>query len=119
MHSTMFTPAKKQLIKYSFSPFTAEEVATGNAIPGHDWSGLTAVRNGELYKMPLGMYYWFPPCSDSPLSLQWLAQKLYPELFEDLDMDAEIKDFYQRFYGVTLTDEDLNTLYNPPAESAM
>ena len=103
----------------SFSAFTAEEVASGNAVPGHDWSGLTAVRNGEFYKMPLGMYYWFPPCSDSPLSLQWMAQKLYPELFEDLDMDAEIKDFFQRFYGVTLTDEDLNTLYNPPAESAM
>ena len=34
-------------------------------------------------------------------------------------MDAEIKDYFQNFYGVTLTDEDLNTLYNPPAESAM
>jgi len=103
----------------SFSAFTAEDVANGTAVPGHDWTGLTAVQNGEFYKMPLGMYYWFPPCSDSPLSLQWMAQKLYPELFEDLDMDAEIKDFFQRFYGVTLTDEDLNTLYNPPAESAM
>ena len=103
----------------SFSAFTAEDVANGTAVPGHDWTGLTSVQNGEFYKMPLGMYYWFPPCSDSPLSLQWMAQKLYPELFEDLDMDAEIKDFFQRFYGVTLTDEDLNTLYNPPAESAM
>ena len=34
-------------------------------------------------------------------------------------MDAEIKNYFQNFYGVTLTDEDLNTLYNPPAESAM
>ena len=103
----------------SFSAFTAEEVANGTAVQGHDWSGLTAVQNGDFYKMPLGMYYWFPPCSDSPLALQWMAQKLYPELFEDLDMDAEIKDFFQRFYGVILTDEDLNTLYNPPADSAM
>ena len=103
----------------SFSAFTQEDIANGTAIPGHDWTGLTAVQNGEFYKMPLGMYYWFPPCSDSPLALQWLAQKLYPQLFEDLDMDAEIKDYFQRFYGVMLTDEDLETLYNPPAESAM
>lgn len=103
----------------SFSAFTAEEVASGNAVPGHDWSGLTAVRNGEFYKMPLGMYYWFPPCSDSPLSLQWMAKHLYPELFEDLDMDAEIVSFFQRFYGVSLTEEDLQLLYNPPADSAM
>ena len=103
----------------SFSAFTAEDLMNNTAIPGHDWSGLTAVQNGDVYKMPLGMYYWFAPCSDSPLALQWLAKHLYPELFEDIDMDAEIKDYFQNFYGVTLTDEDLNTLYNPPAESAM
>ena len=40
-------------------------------------------------------------------------------LFEDIDMDAEIKDYFQNFYGITLTDEDLHTLYNPPTESAM
>ena len=103
----------------SFSAFTAEDIANGTAVAGHDWTGLTAVENGDFYKMPLGMYYWFPPCSDSPLALQWMAQKLYPELFEDIDMDAEIKEYFQRFYGVTLTDEDLDTLYNPPADSAM
>jgi len=103
----------------SFSAFTPEQIASGNAVAGHDWSGLAAVANNRLYKMPLGMYYWFPPCSDSPLALQWLAKKLYPELFEDIDMDKEIKDYFLRFYKVTLTDEDLKTLYNPPAESAM
>ena len=48
-----------------------------------------------------------------------MAQKLYPELFEDLDIDQEIRDYYKNFYGIELTDEDMNTLYNPPAESAM
>lgn len=103
----------------SFSAFTAEDIAANNAVAGHDWTGLTSVQNGEFYKMPLGMYYWFPPCSDSPLALQWMAKHLYPELFTDIDMDTEIKDYYERFYGVTLSDEDLYTLYNPPAESAM
>jgi len=102
----------------SFSAFTEDDIANGTAVPGHDWTGLTSVQNGEFYKMPVGMYYWFPPCSDSPLALQWMAKKLYPELFEDLDMDAEIKDYFQNFYGVTLSDDDLATLYNPPVESA-
>lgn len=103
----------------SFSAFTAEDIATNNVIAGHDWSGLASVQNGDFYKMPLGMYYWFPPCSDSPLALQWMAKHLYPELFADIDMDAEIKEYFKEFYGVTLSDEDLHTLYNPPAESAM
>ena len=103
----------------SFSAFTAEQVMNNEAIEGHDWSGLTSVKNGEFYKMPLGMYYWFPPCSDSPLALIWIAKHIYPEQFSDIDMDKEIKDFYSRFYGIELSEEDLDTLYNPPAESAM
>lgn len=103
----------------SFSAFTPEDITNGTAIEGHDWSGLSSVRHHEFYKLPLGMYYWFPPCSDSPLALQWMAQKLYPNLFDDINMDRVIKDYYQRFYGVTLTDEDMETLYNPPADSAM
>lgn len=102
----------------SFSPFTAEELMTSSAVEGHDWSGLTAVKNGEVYKMPLGVYYWYPPCSDSPLALQWLAKTLYPELFEDIDMDQVIVDYYRDFYGLELTEADLDTLYNPPPESA-
>ena len=103
----------------SFSAFTAEDILNSTAVEGQDWSQLTTVKNGRVYKLPLGVYYWFPPCSDSPLALQWMAQKLYPELFEDLDIDQEIRDYYKNFYGIELTDEDMNTLYNPPAESAM
>ncbi len=103
----------------SFSAYTAEDIKNSTAGEGHDWSGLTAVKNGEVYKMPLGMYYWFPPCSDTPLALQWMAKLVYPELFEDIDIDAEIKDYYQKFYGITLSDADLDVIYNPPAESAM
>lgn len=103
----------------SFSAFTADDILNSTAVEGQDWSGLSAVKSGEVYKMPLGMYYWFPPCSDTPLALEWLAKTTYPELFEDIDMDAEIKDYYSAYYGVTLTDEDLNLIYNPPAESAM
>lgn len=102
----------------SFSAFTAADILNSTAVAGHDWSGLTAVETGEVYKMPLGVYYWFPPCSDSPLALQWLAQHLYPDYFTDLDMDATIRDYYSRFYGLELTDEQLDSIYNPPPESA-
>ncbi|HWQ50536.1 MAG TPA: ABC transporter substrate-binding protein [Terriglobales bacterium] len=103
----------------SFSGFTAEQVMASAAVEGHDWSGLAAVKSGEVYKMPLGMYYWFPPCSDSPLALLWMAKRLYPEQFSDIDLDQIVKDYYEEFYGLVLTGEDLATIYNPPAESAM
>ena len=34
-----------------------------------------------------------------------LAKKLHPELFEDLDLSAELKEFYARFYRCALSDE--------------
>lgn len=101
----------------NFSAYLPEDLYN-NAIEGDDWSHVKAVQNGEVYKFPLGMYRWFPPSSDTPLSLLWLAQKIQPELFADVDMDQEIKDYYQKFYHVELTDEDVQTICNPAREAA-
>ena len=64
------------------------------------------------------MYRWFPPASDTPLTLQWLAKTIQPELFAELDMDHEIKEFYEKYYDVELTDEDVQDIYHPSREAA-
>ena len=89
-----------------------------NAIPGHDWSTVRAVRERKVYKFPLGMYRWYPPASDTPLVLRWLAKKNQPELFADVDMDAEVRAYYKRFYNLDLTDEDLRRIFSPAREAA-
>ncbi|MBQ9494299.1 MAG: ABC transporter substrate-binding protein [Treponema sp.] len=101
----------------NFSPRLAEDLLT-NMIDGADWSHVKAVKEKKVYKFPLGMYRWFPPASDTPLVLQWLATKIQPELFSDIDMDKEIKDYYKRFYGVDLKDDDLQAIYNPAREAS-
>lgn len=103
----------------SFSAYTPEDILNSTAGEGQDWSGIQAVQDGQVFKFPLGIYYWFAPCSDSPLALQWVAKTLYPELFEDVDLDQVICDYYSEYYGIELTQDDLATLYAPPAESAM
>ena len=89
-----------------------------NSIEGYDWSGIKAVQNGEVYKFPLGMYRWYPPASDTPLVLLWLSKQIQPELFSDIDMDAEIRTYYKKFYNIDLTDELLYKIYNPSREAA-
>lgn len=101
----------------NFSPALPEDLYT-NAVGEDDWSSVTAVKNKQVYKMPLGMYRWFPPASDTPLVLQWLAKHNQPELFKDIDMEQEMKDYYQRFYGVELTDDDINEIFNPAREAS-
>ncbi len=101
----------------NFSPYLAEDILN-NTIDGYDWSNVKAVKEGKVYKFPLGMYRWFPPASDTPLVLQWLATKMQPEAFADLDMDTEIREFYKTHYHVELTDEDLEKIYNPTREAS-
>ncbi len=101
----------------NFSPKLPEDLIN-NTVEGHDWSVVKAVKEGKVYKFPLGMYRWFPPASDTPLVLRWLSKTIQSEVFADVDMDEEIKDYYKEFYGFNLTDEDLRSIYNPNRDAA-
>jgi len=84
-----------------------------NSIDGQDWSEINAFKNGEIYNMPYGMFNWGSPNADSPLTLIWMTMKNYPELIENDYFTTYIKDYYQRQYGITLTDEIINAILNP------
>ncbi|WP_339263168.1 ABC transporter substrate-binding protein [Solibacillus sp. FSL W7-1472] len=88
-----------------------------NTIPGQDWSEVEAVKNKQVYKIPLGIYRWFPPSGDAPLMLKWLASNNQPELF-DYDMNAEIKNYYKDFYGYDVTDEEVEQILHPSSDAA-
>ena len=84
-----------------------------NTIGGNDWSSVKAVTDGQVYKMPLGTYRSYTPSADTPVTFLWMAKTVYPELFEDIDITTEVRDYYQELYGVTLTDEQIDRMYNP------
>jgi len=87
-------------------------------IGGQDWSKVAAVRNRKVYKAPLGHYRWFPPSSDAPLMLLWMATKNQPELFKDVDFEQRLRDYFLRFHDYRLSDEDIRSILNPPREAA-
>ena len=83
-----------------------------NTVEGADMAPLTAVQNGEVYSSELGMWSWYTPNPDAPLVVLWLATSTYPELFEDVDLVQETKDYYSQFYNYDLTDEEVEQIYN-------
>ncbi len=89
-----------------------------NTIGSDDWSNVSAVKNQRVYKMPLGAYRTYTPGVDTPMTLEWLAQAVYPELFSDMDVKADVKEYYENLFGVTLTDEQVDAMYTPNASSA-
>ncbi len=108
-----------EIIYISNFTTTMPEDLFNNTIDGQDWSQVDAVINGRVYKIPMGIYRWFPPSADTPLMLKWLAQKHHPEVFGDYCMEEEIREFYARFYGYNLSDEQIQMILNPVREGAI
>ena len=74
------------------------------------WSGITAVQNGAVYANPSGVFAWDRYSGEEALQVLWAAKKLNPDLFEDVDMEQETKDFYLQFYGYKLTDDEVERI---------
>ncbi|MBR2835612.1 MAG: ABC transporter substrate-binding protein [Coriobacteriales bacterium] len=102
----------------TFSPAMPEDLYN-NTIEGFDFSMLSAVKNHQVYKIPLGSYRWYAPSCECALMLEWLAIHNYPELFADLDMNADVTSFIEKFYGVTPTADQVNALLNPSDTTLM
>ena len=88
-----------------------------NTIGNYDWSAVDAVQNEKVYKMPLGMYRSYTPGADTPVTLLWFAKTTYPELFEDIDIIQETRDYYKEVFGVDLTDEQAASIFAPNAQA--
>ena len=68
--------------------------------------------NHRVYKTPNGLYRWSPPNTfEKPFYMKWAATVIQPELFSDIDVRKELKDFYQSFFNVTLSEKQLDTIF--------
>ena len=77
------------------------------------YATLKAVQNGAVYGTPNAPFSWVdrPPGPNRIVGMRWLAGLIYPE-YLNYDVDEEVKEFFQLFYHVDLTDEQLQQLYN-------
>jgi len=95
---------------------TQPEDLLNNTVVGQDWSKVTAVKEAQVYKVPLGIYRWYTASGDGPLMLKWMALHNHPELF-NYDMKAEIKDYYSEFYNFEPSDEQVERILKPSSEA--
>ncbi|MDO4260612.1 MAG: ABC transporter substrate-binding protein [Eubacteriales bacterium] len=75
------------------------------------WSGISAVKEGKVYLSPSGVFNW-DYSGESVLLMLYLAKNIHPDLFEDLNMEDEIKYYYETFYGYELSDENVQNILN-------
>ena len=69
-----------------------------------EWSNNTAVKNGHVFKVPMGISAWNRYGIEIALMITWTSAVVYPEYFE-YDLVKETIDFYKEFTGITLTEQ--------------
>ena len=75
------------------------------------WAPIKAVQTARIYLSPRLPFGWvdFPPSVNRLIGLWWLAKALYPDKFPD-DLRPLTREFYQRFYHMTPSDEQIDYL---------
>lgn len=63
------------------------------------WQTVDAVKNHRVYLMPEYAKAWGYPMPEAmALGELWMAKKLYPQKFDDINMQQQADSWYQRFY---------------------
>ncbi len=96
----------------NFNPAYPDDLFN-NTIGSYDWSEIDAIKLGQVYKMPLGMYRSYTPGVDTPITLCWLAKTVYPELFADINVTEKTIEYYDTVFGIDLTAEQAESIFTP------
>ncbi len=68
------------------------------------WQAIDAVKNHRVWLMPEYAKAWGYPMPEAlAIGELWMAKKLYPSRYRNVDVDAKAQDYYQRFYRVKWT----------------
>jgi iron complex transport system substrate-binding protein len=77
----------------------------------HDpaWAPVKAVQSGRIALAPHLPFGWvdLPPSVNRLIGLMWLGKTLYPDLFPE-DLRALTRDFYRRYYHVTVSEAQID-----------
>ncbi|MCS2147445.1 ABC transporter substrate-binding protein [Scandinavium manionii] len=66
------------------------------------WQAIDAVKNHRVWLMPEYAKAWGYPMPEAmAIGELWMAKKLYPERYKNVDVDALAQDYYQHFYRVS------------------
>lgn len=68
-------------------------------------AGVSAIKNKRVYSLPEASWDYSSP--RALFCMEWLATKLYPERFADVDIEAAADEFYQAVFGVDYTGPSL------------
>lgn len=74
---------------------------------------VSAIKNDRIYVNPRGVFPWCVRSADEALQSLWAATVIQPELFEEVDMESIVREFYAKFYNYPVSDEEIKDILFP------
>jgi iron complex transport system substrate-binding protein len=71
-----------------------------------EWQILTAVQEGQVFRMPKLVVPWDTPAPDSVLGIIWMAERLNPDLIA-FSCAEESEFFYNTFYNYAISGDEI------------
>ena len=94
-----------------------KENLTGNSaaeeiLQNPDFATVQAVEAGHVYGSPKAPFSWVdrPPGPNRVIGVRWLSKLFYPDRY-DYEIEDEVKEFYNLFYHIDLSDEAFSDLF--------
>lgn len=98
--------------------FTGWLPSTEPFVNDERWKGMRAVKDGKIFVMPYSINNSWPHDFEMPLAMLYLAKRLHPDLFADVNLTQEVVDFYKKFRKVEITAEDAKRMLARKAPDA-
>jgi iron complex transport system substrate-binding protein len=109
------TVTRNQIFAWDPAIIIAQQRSFYNSVlRSASWRGLTALANKRVYLAPADPFGWIddPPGVNRIIGLYWLTALFYPDQYQE-DLRTNVRDFYDKFYRIKLTDRQLEALVRP------
>ena len=101
-----------QVQNYNPDIIIASDLAFTESVRNDErWKSIRAVAQGKIWVIPRTPFNWIdrPPSVMRLMGVQWLAHCFYPQRYP-IDLRTRTREFQKVFFGVTLTDADLDLI---------
>ena len=103
---------RDQIIAWNPEIIIAQQRSFFNALQrDRSWRGSAAVAKRRIYLAPAEPFGWIddPAGVNRIIGLPWLTALFYPDVYQE-DLRTNVRDFYDNFYRIKLSDRQLEAL---------
>lgn len=92
----------EHIFAVSYAEYSLEDILSDSSL-----ANVQAVKENKVMTFPSQIEPWDYPTPSSVLGVLWLTSQLHPEVYGEDEFLQEAKSFYEKYFDITVTEEQL------------